>query len=300
MTGPSEVSSKLLGIIQRRESIDKYSSALLPSRHEVFGAVSVPLPDVNGSAELAFIRAASWLYVHYLEVGRISINFLIQRSTSQLSKSHINVVRCLRTWSQHNLDVQSNSDAVTSDTCSEWFQRNCGTRHPRSEVHWLTLCECLLLEAQNLFDQIEAEIERIEGEDCREQVLRQWEDRLNRTWPAFRYHELIQVVAADLGRSGVDPVAFFHRYGGTFSSGMTLLADNCDFEVEARKLIEKALLSEASSVLPLTGSDVMREFEMPPGPEVGQMLSLARSMYEQSPCDKETLLARLRTQSTRD
>jgi hypothetical protein len=298
VTVPSQISSRLLAIIQRRESIDQYSSALLPSRQAVFGAVSVRLPDVNGPAELAFIRTASWLYVHYLEVGRISVNFLSQRSSSQFSKSHINVVRCLRTWSQHNLDVQSKSDALTTDTCSDWFQRNCGTRHPRLEEHWSTLCECLLLEAQSLFDQIEAEIERIEGEDCREQVLRQWEDRLNRTWPAFRYHELIQIVAADLGRTGVDPVAFFQRYGATFTSGMTLLVDDCDFEVEARKLIEKAMLSEVSSVLPLTGSDVMQEFEMPPGPEVGQMMSLARSIYEQSPCDKQALLARLKVTRT--
>ncbi|HOC30727.1 MAG TPA: HD domain-containing protein [Armatimonadota bacterium] len=43
------------------------------------------------------------------------------------------------------------------------------------------------------------------------------------------------------------------------------------------------LLTEANLPLPLSGRDVMREFAMPPGPEVGRVLSAVRDLHDDTP-----------------
>ena len=58
--------------------------------------------------------------------------------------------------------------------------------------------------------------------------------------------------------------------------------------------MEHALISETTPILPITGDDIMEEFAIPPGREVGEFLNLARIMYDASPCRKADLLDRLR------
>lgn len=293
----ASAASQLMDLVRFREQIDQLAAALLPSRRAVFGGISLPLPNVDGSAELAFIRTASWLYVHYFEVGLVSVRFLVRRgpvrSGPRFGDSHLDVVHALRTQSEHNLDTRSESDATVADVCNGWFEEHCGTRVPRTEEHWRVLCRSLLADAREFLMRIRDALAQIEREEGRTEILQQWEDRLNRSWPAHKFHELISVIAADLGRSAIDPVAFYARYGSSFAEGMRLLSDDCDFETEARKLVERAILSEAVSVLPITGTDIMEFFDLPPGKEIGHLLQSARALYEVEPCDSATLLRRV-------
>lgn len=287
----------LVEVVRLRDQVDQLAEALLPSRSRVFGGVSLPLPNLEGSSELAFIRTTSWLYVHYFEVGRVGVRFLVRRGDRQAGSrhgdSHLDAVHALRTHLEHSLDPRSQSDIAIVDACSSWFEASCGTRLPRSENHWSGLCTALIHEARAFILRLRELLGQIEHDTDRALILRQWEDRLERDWPAHRFHELIATVAADVGREAVDPVAFFGRHGASFSEGMRLLREDCDFEVEARKFVEKALLSDAISVLPITGQDIMDAFNIPPGPEVGRLLQLARSSYEAEPCDGRDLLARV-------
>src|SRR6266498_4437139 len=107
-------SARLLDLVRNREQVDGLARALLPSRSPVFGFVSLPIPDVDGAAELALIRTASWLYVHYFEVGRVGVRFLVRRNATPKVRGHgdehLDVVHALRTWSQHNIDPTSAHD----------------------------------------------------------------------------------------------------------------------------------------------------------------------------------------------
>jgi hypothetical protein len=124
-------------------------------------------------------------------------------------------------------------------------------------------------------------------------IFQQWEIRLQRDWPAYRYHNLIATVAVDLGREALDPVAFYDRHGHTIRDGLRLLSQDSDLETEARRLIERALLTETASLLPITGHDVIAFFGIGPGPPVGRLLGCARRLYDEQPCDKDTLLQRM-------
>ncbi len=60
-----------------------------------------------------------------------------------------------------------------------------------------------------------------------------------------------------------------------------------------RKLIEYALLTLATPVLPITGKDIIEVLDVAPGPEIGRLLDRAHGLYRESPCSRETLLERL-------
>lgn len=287
----------LVEVVRLRDQADQLAEALLPSRSRVFAEVSLPLPNLEGSSELAFIRTTSWLYVHYFEVGRVSVRFLVRRGDRQPGSrhgdSHLDAVHALRTHLEHSLDPTSKSDVAIANACSSWFEANCGTRLPRTENHWRELCAALINEARAFLLRLRELLGQIEHDTDRAIILRQWEDRLERDWPAHRFHELIATVAADIGRDALEPVVFFSRHASTLSEGMRLLREDCDFQIEARKLVERAMLSETSSVLPVTGQDLMDAFQIPPGPEVGRLLGVVRSLYEASPCGREELLQRV-------
>jgi len=71
---------------------------------------------------------------------------------------------------------------------------------------------------------------------------------------------------------------------------------NYNFKVEARKLIEHALLDTMTLVLPITGRDIMGKLDIPPGPQVGNLLEKARIIYNNEHCSRDELLEKLRMQ----
>jgi len=72
------------------------------------------------------------------------------------------------------------------------------------------------------------------------------------------------------------------------------MKDDCDFSIEARKLIEQTLLNEERIPLPITGRDIMDEFSIPPGPQVKELLDLAQKLFLEEPRDRVGLLSALR------
>ncbi|WP_141683506.1 hypothetical protein [Streptomyces sp. F-7] len=289
-----QASSHFLDIVRYRDQANNLATAILPSRSRVFGSVSLAIPDIDGAPELAFIRAASWLYVHYFEAGRVSVRFLIQRTARE--DEHMTLVHALRTWSQHHLDPTSHRDIQISVTCEQWFDGRCGTRLPRTDEHWGTLLESLLAEAAGFLAKLVELVSAVESAEERDIICQQWEDRLKRNWPAHRYHNVISAVAADIGRNELDPVAFYNRNGQVLRDRLKELSDDCDFETEVRKLVERALLTETARVLPITGLDVMDSFGLGPGPQVGRLLAHARKIYDDQPCSREVLLERMKAE----
>jgi len=291
-------SSRLVALVRGRDQIDGFARALLSSGSPVFGVVSLSLPDVDGTPELAFIRTVSWLYVHYFEAGRVGVRFLVRRNARIASQGHgdehLDVVHALRTWSQHNINLAGEHNARIASTCEDWFANRCGTRLPRVDGHWTALLDALLGDAQAFFVRLLDSLDVIETDDNRDVICQQWEDRLRRDWPAHRYHELIATVSFDLGREALDSAAFYDRHGHTIRDGLRLLSEDCDLEAEARKLVERALLVELASVLPITGRDVMEYFGIGPGPDVGRLLECARRLHEDQPSEWEALLVRMK------
>lgn len=261
----------------------------------VFGSVSLALPRLEPS-ELGFIRVVSWLYVHYFESGKLGTEFLteiIREHASEKfepSKEHRTLVQRLRTYCQHNLDPSQDHSKDISRACEAWFNSHCGTPVPRADEHWENILRVISFDASSYLGCLRDILRHIESDPESTQILNQWKLRISRFHAPHEFDALIGEVAADFGRESLDPVKLRRRYYDKWRKEFEIRTDNCDFRVEARKLIEHVLLSEQQDVLPITGRDVMSTFNVPPGPRVKEILLEARQRYETAPCTKEELL----------
>jgi len=88
-------------------------------------------------------------------------------------------------------------------------------------------------------------------------------------------------------------VKFRQRHCERWRKQLEKLEDGFDFDFEATRLIEKALLDDDSNVLPITGKDVIDAIGVEPGPIVATLLQEALRRFLAEPCSNEELLAHL-------
>jgi len=284
--------------LQLREEVNAIACGFNPV-NQVFSATSLGLPGLNPS-ELGFIRVVSWLYVHYYEVGKLGTEFLTELVSAYAlefgdrPKAHRTMIQRLRTYCQHNLAPTETHSIEIQRECESWFFANCGSKRPGVEEHWNKLLRSLICEAIEYFTYLRDTLRKIELDESKTQLIEQWALRISRFHAPHKFDRIIEEVASDFGREGLDAVRFRKRYYDRWRKEFELRLDNCDFEREARKLIEHALLSEQQNVLPIDGRDVMELLEIPPGPKIKDALLLARQIHELNPCNKEELIQQLK------
>lgn len=284
-------------VVGRIDQLNGVAKHLARTDYGVYPKASISIPRLV-PPELGFIRTVSWLYVHYHEVGKVGTAFLAERigafglGVKQDVLQHAELIRRLRTYLQHNLDPTQESDRLTQEGCENWMAGRCGSPSPGTDTHWKNCLEALLLETVEFLDALTAVARAIEVDESREAICNQWVFKLERFYPPHVFDKLIAEVAADMGREFIDPIRVRQRFYDKWISEMALLGPEYDFDREARKRVENALLS--SAILPITGQDIMEEFRMGPGPTVGKLLELAQRFYSASPCNRGVLLDRLR------
>jgi hypothetical protein len=281
------------------EEIDQVAGALKSDGPEVFGQVSLPYPAFS-PAQLGFIRTVSWLYVLYNEAGKINISFLSNKlSVYDLDplgtlSNHLQIVQQLRTYLQHNLDPTKTQNRSIQECCRNWLKRQCKTPIPGNEEQWNASLLGLLNEAVGFLVAIRDCVRRIEQDESKEEILRDWDFRRRRYHPPHEFDRLTSIVASDMGRDNLDPVRIRIRFYSKWVGELSLLQGDYDFDIEARKLIEHVLLFETTPVLPLTGKDIIDLLNVEPGPQVGLLLKEAHLLYSTNPCSREVLIEKLK------
>lgn len=291
-------SSSMYQIFGLKEEIDQVCSKL-NNINGFFGSVSLRIPKFDPS-ELGFLRTVSWLYVLYYEVGKVNVNFLTDRfsaynldSDEKLSKHLLNVQR-LRTFLQHNLNPKQQQNLVIQEACEKWMNDKCETPIPGDDQQWNICLISLLNEAIDFFSALRTCIRKIEQDESREEILIEWDFLRKRFHPPHEFDTLISKIASDMGRDNLDAIRLRKRFYQDWMKELELLKADYNFEIEARKLIEHVLLNKITSVLPITGYDIIDEFNVVPGPKVGLLLEKARNLYNVKPCSREELLEELR------
>lgn len=265
----------------------------------VFGKISLKIPKMR-PAELGFLHAVSWTYALYIEVGRIGVDFLQERlgaygiDEGSKYQTHVELVIKLRTYTQHSIDPGKQHDDEIRKTCEDWFRESCGSPYPGEAIHWQKCLISLLTEVIGFLSALKKCLRAIEADDSRESFLLQWKLRRTRYHPAHEFDDLIVIVARDMGREALDVVRFRLKFYDGWKKDLDLLQGEYDFSLEARKLIEHALLSDTTPTLPITGLDIMQELGQAPGPKIGALLKKAREIYEAQPCNKGELIAKLK------
>lgn len=262
-----------------------------------FEEVNVTLPDPN-YPELGFIRATSWLYCLYFEGGRINLSYIqelcdVYGVDRTALKDHIENVRCLRTELHHNLGFES-SDQNARVRVDAWRKQACGTVLPQTEEQWSACYQNLMDEANEFLVKIEVLLRKLEQDQDPIEKINEWKRRLDRSWPAFEFDPLIEDVKCILGREQLKTVSFRNKNLGRWRQCLDLLSDGADFDREKILLIEKSILDDSNKVLPVTGRDIIDEFKIEAGPQVGIFLEKAKEAYEAGLTDKAEIFDYLR------
>jgi isoleucyl-tRNA synthetase len=146
----------------------------------------------------------------------------------------------------------------------------------------------------HLVEELAKLIGRIDADESKSQIIQEWSNRVARHHPPEAFDKIIATVANDLGREYLDVVRLRNRFYDRWKQELESRKSGYDFEVEARKLVEHALLNVMTPVLPITGADILESFSVEPGPKIGELLRHARMIYESEPCAKQELLDKLR------
>ena len=264
-----------------------------------FGELTLRLPR-ESPGELAFIQSVTWLYGFYFEAGQINFKFLLERMETfnfpDLSKhqNHYLDIRKLRTFLQHTLDLDSNTNLDLQEYCGKWFFTRCGSTLPADDLDWEMCLDDLLRTSILFLEGNELCIRRIEQDESSASIVRQWTARLNQYHPRHEFEKLVGEVAYQIGQNWLDPLSTTNRYYEKWTKELKNLTPEYDFLAEARKLIEATILSEHDLPLPISGTDVIEEFGIAPGAEVRKFLLKARQLYFSNPTDRQTLLANLK------
>ena len=281
-----------------KQDLERRSSNLLGSQRIAFNDMSIRSPRFS-PPELGFYQALTWMYVFYYEAGRVSIPFLMQRFSTYdcdqegKHRRHYKDVRRLRTFLQHNLNLDSSRDSELQRRCAEWFAEVCGSALPGSTEEWYESLLCVLRSAEGFLQAAIDCVREIERDQSSGLIIEQWETRIHRYHPKHEFERLVRIVIHDIGQDSLDAGRITERYYDSWVSDLNFRSDDLDFEEEGRRLIERTLLNEREATQPITGADIIKEYGIQPGPEVGRLLRESRKLYLTDPCSKAELLERL-------
>ena len=247
-----------------------------------------------------FYTTISWLYVWYYEGAKTNIDFLTERAGSLMLdsdghlKRHRETVHAFRTYLQHSINLDKATDLGIQARCHRWAVIHICIDEPETEEHWQLCLGVLLGEAKKFFNILLQVVKEMCNDNAWNETLVIWRTRISRHHPAHEYDSIIQVAAAEMGLPHIDAVALRKRYLQKWNGKLRILKVGYEFEYEARRMIEHTLLNEERLPMPITGADIIREFQIPPGPKVGEFLRKAEEMFRAKPCTREEVLCELR------
>lgn len=247
--------------------------------------------------ELAFIRTVSWLYVQFIEAGGINVRFLQKRfrpyGVEDRNSNLLDLVVCLRTYYQHNLNYEVKRDIAVVDVCEEWFRRVCGTAIPHEPRHYELSLEQLLGSAIEFVGACANCLRGIEIDPDSDVVVNEWRQQRRLDVQPEEFDAIVTAAARDLGMSQVDPVKLRRRFYDQWRTKLQVLRDDSDIAFESRRLVEDALIKMDLASPPVTGSDILA-LGITPGPRVGELLRLAHRWFADGVKAREEILQRLR------
>ncbi len=292
-------------IMQVQEELDRVVARLSKDGSGVFADVSLKKPRFE-PAELGFILTVSWLCVMYFEAGKVDVLFLNRKlevygiAQDGSCEQHYELVRQLRTYHQHNLDLTENRNRQIQETCENWLRSQCGSPIPGNEEQWGKCLISILTDARAFLNSLRDCVRQIEKDDSRDAIVEEWDCLRKRFHPPHEFDKLIEVVAADIGRDKLDIVRFRKKYYSDWVKELELLDGTYDFKQEGRRLIEHAFMESLTPSLPITGKDIMKEFGLGPGRLIGDLLEKAKAAFEKNGGTAQELLELLRAELERE
>jgi hypothetical protein len=236
--------------------------------------------DYNDSNKLNFLLCTSFLYKFFKESGKILFEtFKVQKAFKKKDSdvsSVINNTTLLRTYFFHTLDCSDSRDLQIEISCSQWFLEKCNNTLPQDENEWGLCLDFLLQEGIFVINLV---IDVLRDWESNASVIKSVFDKTKSYKYPYDYDILIYEIINDIGRDKLDVVKFRNAHIGKWAKHLKSLQKGYDFKIEARKLIEKSLTEVVADLPPFTATDIMRDFGLKPGKDVGFKLQKAHEIF---------------------
>lgn len=281
---------------EAREKLNNYISDSTSQEIIAFKEISLYEPNFI-SAIHGFYTSVSWLYVHYYETGKFAVRFLIDNTKKidslkyEYCTNHVNLIHSFRTFLQHNLNLKNPNDLIKKDNCLIWIENQITTPWPSDEKQWETLLRKLYNETTETLNILHM---TCLNESQNPNFFKVWKNRLERHVEPFEYDELVEIIAKDIGLDNIDPVKVREKNYDKWNDKLKILKDLKRKNEYMRSMLEATLINVDNLPLPINGKDIMEQFNLNPGHEVGKKLKMAREIYTNEPCSKSTLLEKLK------
>jgi len=244
----ADPASLIYSVRQKRDEINHLTARLPVLKRPVFRPSNLLMPTFE-PAELGFLRTVAYFYALYFEAGRTALEPVLAASNAygydpaSPLRRHPRDVRSLRTMLQHNVDPLAAKNDEVSAICSDWFKRECGSILPGNPDQWLLSLIALLTHGVEFCTFMCNVVRSVEADEACDEILRGWARQISRSLEPHEFDELISIVANDMGRTELDPVALRKRHYHRWSEHIRLLREDTDVLSEARKLVEYVLLT---------------------------------------------------------
>ena len=257
-------------------------------------------PPARENDEASFMRLVNWSYVLLFEVGRITVPYLMKLPgetghTVERLQAGRGVVHDLRTWSAHNIGFSSERDAAISRRVSVWFLAQCKATEPRDDAAWRSCFERLCAEVGMIVDHCRTALASIAGDLDERDAIEDLRHRLDTSWSADRFDEIVVDTCTRLGVS-LDVPGFRGQRLAKWREFLATVPDADDPRRAVTRLIERDVVDHTNDVLPVDGEDVMTSLGLPPGPRVGDALRRARVLFRAGVRDRQRLLDQLKAE----
>ncbi|CAB5106077.1 hypothetical protein IST4116A_05620 [Burkholderia cenocepacia] len=264
-------------------SFSRAQVAYLQLRRRLTAYVSADvLPDItieppkDAADELAFLRLVAWSYTVLHETAKLSLGVLRHlpplRERSGALLPH---VRALRTWTSHNLALESKTDVATIRSAIAWFRANCGTGTPSSAANWAQCFDVLLNDISTLLEQAVKACDAFEDPVDGKGLKEEFERRLERSWEGFQFDSFVEAACNLLGYSGLDVVPFRNKHLQAWRD-IVALSEPDAIDKNLTKRVEADVLLYMGDAAPLTGTEFQALLSLSTGQEIRACLSVFR------------------------
>ncbi len=255
-------------------------------------------PPARENDEASFMRLVNWSYVLLFEVGRITVPYLMKlpgETGHPVERLHAGrgVVHDLRTWGAHNIGLSSERDAAISKRVGLWFLAQCKAIEPQDDDAWRSCFERLCAEVGMVVEHCRTALASIAGNVDEQGAIEELRHRLDRSWPADRFDEIVGDTCVRLGAS-LNVPGFRDQRLAKWREFLATVPDVDDPRRAITRLIERDIVDHTNDVLPIGGEEVMASLGLPPGPRVGDALRRARELFRSGIRDRQRLLDQLK------
>jgi len=209
-------------------------------------------------------------------------------------KIYFKLIHSLRTNLQHSVKLENVRNDSLRQMTEIWFVSNVHVSSPNTSVHWKKSLGVLLSESLSFFEALDRVVKIITANTDAQLLMRSWNQYASHFHEPSDFDQIIYDVAYEIGIQ-VDIVKHRNKYFETWAKKIEVLPLGYNFELEARKMVQKTLLEDPP--IPITTSEIIEELKISAGPKVGFYLKQAKILYFDNPCSKEELLERLKRMS---